>query len=218
MKSDSTIWPIPTGRRGVFPEDICPRRWRFRPMADWWLRPPMVVSCGCLIPPRASGSKILHGHLNAAYGIAFSADGRRLISACGRAGGRQALGCRHAAGTADLGRHRLSSGRGPLECRWGRDPRRPAVAGLARAVLGGNRGGGGEGPALHQVTAGRKRRSASSHESRASGPRNREGGWRLGFCFAARVQNDTTLGWLFLEVVRGDGNLAPAAPPKNKMR
>ena len=66
----------------------------------------------------------------------------------GRAGGHQALGCRLAAGTAgtaDLGRHRLSSERGEMECRWGRDPRRPSVAGLARAVLGGNRCGGGEG-------------------------------------------------------------------------
>src|SRR6185503_16836701 len=31
-----------------------------------------------------------------------------------------------------------------MECRWQRDPRRPAVAGLERAVLGGNRRSGGE--------------------------------------------------------------------------
>ena len=30
----------------------------------------------------------LHGHLNAAFGVAFSADGRRLISTCG---GREAV-------------------------------------------------------------------------------------------------------------------------------
>ena len=32
-----------------------------------------------------------------------------------------------------------------MEFRWGRDPCRPAMAGLARAFLGGNRRRGGEG-------------------------------------------------------------------------
>ena len=62
-----------------------------------------------------------------------------------RAGGRQALGCQHASGTGEVGRLRLNSIRGQMECRWGRDPRRPALAGVARAILGGNRRGGGEG-------------------------------------------------------------------------
>src|SRR5207253_10907582 len=77
----------------------------------------------------------------------------------GRAGGRQAVGCRHAAGTADLGRHRLISGRGPMECRWGCDPRRPTLAGVARPVQGGDRGGrsqGGEGEATTMNSSGEK--------------------------------------------------------------
>ena len=55
------------------------------------------------------------------------------------------MGCRHAAGTADPGWRRPESVRGQMECRWGRDLRRAALAGLERAVLGGNRRGGGEG-------------------------------------------------------------------------
>src|SRR5262245_35516203 len=35
-----------------------------------------------------------------------------------------------------------------MECRWERDPRRPAVAGLERALLGGNRRGRSEGSAF----------------------------------------------------------------------
>src|SRR6202007_192836 len=60
------------------------------------------------------------------------------------AGDDQALGCRHAAGTADLGGYRLRAPRCPMDCRWRRDPRRSAVAVFAGPVLGGNRRGGGE--------------------------------------------------------------------------
>ena len=96
-------------------------------------------------PAKGELIESLHGHSNAAFGIAFSPDGRRLISA---SGGREAIklwdvGTRQELLT--LGGAGSVSARGQMECRWGRDPRRPAVAGLARAVLGGNRRGGGEG-------------------------------------------------------------------------
>ena len=65
-----------------------------------------------------------------------------------------ASGARHPPAPTPMARYRRSSPKtrsatimttkGPMECRWGRDSRRPAVAGLARPVLGGNRRGGGE--------------------------------------------------------------------------
>ena len=87
----------------------------------------------------------LHGHLTAVFGLNFSADGRRLIS---EGGPREAIklwdvGTRQElltlAGTGSV--LRLAQ----MDCRWRRDPRRSAVAGLAGTVLGGNRRGGGEG-------------------------------------------------------------------------
>jgi len=56
-----------------------------------------------------------------------------------------------------------------MECRWERDPRRPAVAGLNRAVLGGDRHGGGEGnkgdqPALRRDPPKRPRRRIEKTE------------------------------------------------------
>ena len=82
-------------------------------------------------PVRGELIETLHAHLNAAIGLAFSADGRRLISAFG---GREAVklwdvGTRQElltlAGTGS------TLGLGQLECRWGRDPSRLALASVA---------------------------------------------------------------------------------------
>ena len=109
MKSDSTIWSTPTRRRGVFPgETVASVSGGFARWRDWWLRPPWVASVRLFDPAKGELIESVHGHLNAVFGIAFSPDGRRLISAKWRAGGGQALGCRHTAGTADVGRHRLA--------------------------------------------------------------------------------------------------------------
>jgi len=94
-------------------------------------------------PARGEWIADLHGHLNSAVSIAFSANGRRLISTS--SGGREAvkiwdIGTRQELLTLDGTGSLLDNAR--LECRWTRDPRRPALAGLARAVLGGNRGSG----------------------------------------------------------------------------
>src|SRR4029450_1731091 len=66
--------------------------------------------------------------------------------------GHQALGCPHTAGAADFERHRLAPVRGPMERRRGHHPRRRAVAGLARAVLGRNRRLGSEGKRTDQTS------------------------------------------------------------------
>src|ERR1019366_2048052 len=70
----------------------------------------------------------------------------------GRTGGRQALGCWHAAGIADLGWHCLISRGSQMDCRRGGDHRLRAVAGLARAVVGGDRRSRGEGESGGQET------------------------------------------------------------------
>ena len=88
MKSDSTIWPTPTGRRGVFPGEICSASLAVSP--DGGLVASSTVGGQVRLFDPAKGELIesLHGHLNAAFGIAFSPDGRRLIST---SGGREAV-------------------------------------------------------------------------------------------------------------------------------
>jgi hypothetical protein len=82
------------------------------PMADWWLPPPAAVRCDYLILQKVSRSPPLHGHMNAVTGVAFSANGRRLISTSGAretvklwdVGTRQELLTLSGARGSDLGR------------------------------------------------------------------------------------------------------------------
>ena len=145
MKSDSTIWPTPTGHRGVFPEDYLSRSLAVSPDGG------LVASStyGGLVrlfdPAKGELIESLHGHLNAALGIAFSPDGRRLISA---SGGREAVKLWDVGTRQELLTLAGTGSTALYAARWSADgdviSRRPAVAGLERAVLGGNRRGGGE--------------------------------------------------------------------------
>ena len=166
MRSYSSIWPTPTRHRGVVAGNS--HIFSLAVSPDGGL---VAASTGgglvrLFDPTKGELIESLHGHLNAVFGLNFSADGRRLISEGGAAGGDQALGCRHAAGTADFGGYRLSAPRCPVDRRWRRDPRRSAVAGLAGTVLEGNRRGGGEG---HQ--RGRAAVNATSLAGRRALPR-----------------------------------------------